>query len=382
MMSRTSFPRPAAFASALLIALAALVAPLRAQHSNGFTYYRIAAPGTVDSTGQTIPGSPTGGRNYKTDGTNVFFTSHTGSLFLPLCSADRIIYRSTVTGGIPTPFLLPTTNVEPAEPAGTAALLCDSPVIANGNLYFGADYTPAGGNRRAGYFSVPIAGGPSSDFIATGDMPIPNFNTTVGLVYSGATYTVNGKPTTYASTLAAYGDATVHAEFQATSGQQYTILKRPSGTSIGSIGVLTCNSTTSFSTPPPSSIRSDGNGLYAASATSLTYTRLPVTRSSPHPPTPPISIAIPSSSIPAQITSRRCCPANPHNLPAQLLPSPLSLRLQSSATQSTSARIVRKPTAMSSARSTPAPTASSLNFFPVATITLASSAPPSSAMER
>jgi hypothetical protein len=159
MLTRPSVSRLASLASALALVLTGLAAPLHAQHSNGFTYYKITGPGAVDSTGQPIPGSPAGYRTATTDGTNVFFTSHLGSTFNLNCTNDRILYRSSVTGGAPVPVVTSSTKLENAEPTGTSAAICTVPVIANGNLIFGADYTPAGGTRRFGFFTQPVAGG-------------------------------------------------------------------------------------------------------------------------------------------------------------------------------------------------------------------------------
>ncbi len=247
--------------AALILALCTHIAA--AQSSSGYTYYRIAGPTTVDSTGATLTGSPNGSRNFKTDGTNVLFSSYNGGADYPYvyCSADRILYKSTVTGGAPVPLVTTNSKVEVAQPSGTTVNPCDAIALFNGTAYYGANY-PAVNPTRSGYFHVPLAGGTSTDFVATGDTTSTG---TANIVYNGASYTSNGYVYNYPLDISNLANAVVQAEyFTPTTGASVVSTTAAGATTTSNIlNAVSCNGF-NLASPAIGSAATDGNGLYAA----------------------------------------------------------------------------------------------------------------------
>ena len=247
--------------AALILALCTHIAA--AQSSSGYTYYRIAGPTTVDSTGATLTGSPNGSLNFKTDGTNVIFSSFNGANHYPYvyCSTDRILYKSTVTGGAPVPLVTTNSKVEVAQPSGTNVNPCDNIALFNGSVFYGATY-PAANPTRSGFFHLPLAGGTSTDFIATGDTTTTG---TVSTVYNGAPYTSYGSASYYPTSLTNFANNVVQAEYVTPTAGASAISMTAAGVTTTSniLAPVSCNGYTLYS-PTVGNAATDGNGLYAA----------------------------------------------------------------------------------------------------------------------
>ena len=141
-----------------------------AQQSNGLTYYKVAGPASVDTSGNVLTGAANNYTAYQTDGTTVVFLNRTGTDDeSEVCGAGWGLYTTPVGGGAITPLVTSTTQVEASEPAGTAVQVCDNPVLVGGMVYYAAQYTGSGGTLRSGIFRTPLAGGTSADVVATGD---------------------------------------------------------------------------------------------------------------------------------------------------------------------------------------------------------------------
>jgi hypothetical protein len=114
----------------------------------------------------------------------------------------------------------PSLQVESTEPVGTSTVLCSHLVISGSTLFYPANYTPTGRTLRNGIFKLPIAGGASTDVLATGD-------TAPSALVSGAS-PLNPAPVTGVSTNSFSTDplAKLIANYAATytiSGQKQTI---------------------------------------------------------------------------------------------------------------------------------------------------------------
>ena len=248
----------------LLAGLLAFAAFLSAsgQSSNGYTYYRIAAPGMLDSTGTAMTGSPNGSRNYKTDGTNILFSNYNGGEDYPYvyCSSDRVLYKAPVTGGPAVPLITASSKVEPSQPAGAAVSPCSSIALFNGSAFYGAVYT-SGSTTRTGYFQVPIAGGTSQDFVASGDV---NAAGTVGVVYNGQSFTQSGNLNTYPLAIGNFPGSEVQTEFLTTGNYPNTLTQNTSGATAlqGLPAAVSCTGYTLYGASVGSQF-TDGNGLYA-----------------------------------------------------------------------------------------------------------------------
>ena len=239
------------------LCLLASCASALAQTSAGFTHYRIAGPGSKDSTGATLAGTPDGLTAAKTDGTHVVFFTRTGGLNTSsICAGDSALYTAPIMGGTVTPLVNTSTQFEAAEPAGSVTpLICDSPILAGAHVVYGAAYTKASGAVRNGFFSIPLLGGASADVLANGD-PVPNSLGTAGQVDTGLS------STPYGSLALVGGGFVVQAQVSTTNTN---VTFSNAGLALGSNSASSASSACHLQIPPLGLFVTDVGTLYANS---------------------------------------------------------------------------------------------------------------------
>jgi Bacterial Ig-like domain (group 3) len=163
---------------------------VQAQQSNGLTFYHLADSTSKDANGNLITSIKAGPQ---TDGQTIAFESGSATT---ACDSAALLYAVPITGGPVSTLMGPSLQVESTEPAGTSTVLCSHLVVSGTTLFYPANYTPTGGTLRNGIFKMPLAGGVSTDAIATGDTtPFVNYQPPTGPKIQG-TGTVSSVATT------------------------------------------------------------------------------------------------------------------------------------------------------------------------------------------
>lgn len=245
-----------------------LLPAARAQHGNGFTFTRIAGPGSTDVNGNPITGTPNAYNAFRTDGTNIVFTAQPTptSTTTVNCGSNWVIYTAPFNGGPITPLVTPSTQFEASDVNSTGKEVCTGPIISDTNVIYGASYTTAANALRYGFYSIPVAGGASSLILAKGD-PLPGTTTTARTVRSGALDPAISTNSLPVESVALPNNTFLVDANLASNGALQRVQYTSAGAVAGSAteSNITC-STFSLGATTPDAFATDGNGLYVSRA--------------------------------------------------------------------------------------------------------------------